>query len=61
MLARLTFGAPIVTSYSTGFILAFQLGGKGKTFELLTTNAFAYMPKLKKEAKLWPLLQKVIL
>ena len=61
ILARLTFGGPIITSYSLGFILAFQLGGKGKTLELLTLSKFAYMPKMKKEAKVWPLLQKVIL
>ena len=61
MLDKLTFGGPIITSYSIGSILAFQLGGKGKTFELLATRTFAYMPKLKNEAKLWPLIQKVVL
>ena len=61
MLDRLTFGAAIVLAYCIGTILAIQLGSKGKSLEVLTHEHFVFMPKLKKEAAMWPLLNKVFM
>ena len=60
ILEKITFSAPQVLVHVMGALLAWELGGYGAKLEYLTSKHFVNMPAHKSEARVWPLLQLVL-
>ena len=61
LLEKITFGVPLLGTYTLSLILALELGGYGKKLEYLTQESFSTMPKYHAEAKTWPLFKHVLM